>query len=52
MQKAIESSGITKNFGATNALNNISFSVDESEVFGFIGPDGAGKTTLFKNYTL
>ncbi len=51
MKKAIESSGITKNFGTTNALNDISFSVNESEVFGFIGPDGAGKTTLFRIIT-
>jgi len=51
MQKAVESSGITKYFGTTNALNNISFSVNESEVFGFIGPDGAGKTTLFRIIT-
>src|SRR5450759_4503236 len=30
---------------------NISFSVNESEIFGFIGPDGAGKTTLFRIIT-
>jgi ABC-2 type transport system ATP-binding protein len=51
MFKAIESSGITKTFGPTMALDNISFSVNESEVFGFIGPDGAGKTTLFRIIT-
>ena len=51
MQKAIESSGISKNFGTTKALTDISFSVDESEVFGFIGPDGGGKTTLFRIIT-
>jgi ABC-type multidrug transport system ATPase subunit len=51
MLKAIESTGITKNFGATRAVDNISFSVNESEVFGFIGPDGAGKTTLFRIIT-
>ena len=45
---AIESSGVTKSFGTTRALDNISFSVNESEIFGFIGPDGAGKTTLFR----
>jgi ABC-2 type transport system ATP-binding protein len=48
---AIESSGIAKSFGTTNALKDISFSVNESEVFGFIGPDGAGKTTLFRIIT-
>jgi ABC-2 type transport system ATP-binding protein len=51
MQKVIESSGIGKSFGAIKALKNISFSVDESEIFGFIGPDGAGKTTLFRIIT-
>jgi len=51
MPKAIESTGISKNFGATNALNDISFTVNESDVFGFIGPDGAGKTTLFRIIT-
>lgn len=51
MQKAIELSGISKNFGATKALNDISFSVDDSEVFGLIGPDGGGKTTLFRIIT-
>jgi ABC-2 type transport system ATP-binding protein len=48
MQKVIESTDISKAFGSTKALNDISFSVDESEIFGFIGPDGAGKTTLFR----
>ncbi|TAL81332.1 MAG: ATP-binding cassette domain-containing protein, partial [Bacteroidetes bacterium] len=51
MQKTVESSGISKSFGRTKALNDISFSVNESEVFGFIGPDGAGKTTLFRIIT-
>jgi ABC-type multidrug transport system ATPase subunit len=51
MLKAIESSGIGKKFGTTKALEDISFSVNESEVFGFIGPDGAGKTTLFRIIT-
>jgi ABC-2 type transport system ATP-binding protein len=51
MPVAIESSGIGKTFGDTNALKDISFSVNEAEVFGFIGPDGAGKTTLFRIIT-
>jgi ABC-type multidrug transport system ATPase subunit len=51
MQKIIESEGISKKFGSTQALSNISFSVNESEIFGFIGPDGAGKTTLFRTIT-
>ena len=51
MEKAIESTGISKRFGNTHALKDITFSVDESEIFGFIGPDGAGKTTLFRIIT-
>jgi ABC-2 type transport system ATP-binding protein len=51
MQPIIESSGICKKFGETVALDNITFSVGESEIFGLIGPDGAGKTTLFRIIT-
>ena len=51
MVKAIESSGIFKSFGSTKALEDISFSVNESEIFGFIGPDGSVKTTLFRIIT-
>lgn len=49
--KIIEASGISKKFGTTQALKDISFDVNESEIFGFIGPDGAGKTTLFRIIT-
>jgi ABC-type multidrug transport system ATPase subunit len=48
MIKAIESLGISKSFGSTMALDDISFSVDESEILGFFGRFGAGKTTLFR----
>ena len=51
MEKIIESYGISKSFGQTKALDDVSFSVNESEIFGFIGPDGAGKTTLFRIIT-
>jgi ABC-type multidrug transport system ATPase subunit len=51
MQKVVEASGISKKFGETQALKNISFEVNESEIFGFIGPDAAGKTTLFRIIT-
>jgi ABC-type multidrug transport system ATPase subunit len=51
MQSIIKAYGIGKKFGETRALNNITFNVDESEIFGFIGPDGAGKTTLFRIIT-
>lgn len=51
MQQVIVSSGISKQYGETQALKDISFEVNEGEIFGFIGPDGAGKTTLFRIIT-
>jgi len=51
MTSAIEAYGISRSFGETKALDDISFTVNESEIFGFIGPDGAGKTTLFRIVT-
>ena len=44
---AISIEKISKQYGKVNALSEISFDVQESEVFGLIGPDGAGKTSLF-----
>ncbi len=44
----IEISGISKGYGNVKALDNVSLSVGEGEVFGLIGPDGAGKSTLFR----
>ncbi len=37
-----------KSYGPINALRDISFQVDKAEIFGIIGPDGAGKTSLFR----
>jgi ABC-type multidrug transport system ATPase subunit len=42
---------ISKSYGKTKALNAISFDVADGELFGLIGPDGAGKTTLFRILT-
>jgi ABC-2 type transport system ATP-binding protein len=42
---------ISKRFGETKALKHISLSVSKGELFGIIGPDGAGKTTLFRILT-
>lgn len=39
---------ITKSYGSQRALSDISFDVGKGELFGIIGPDGAGKTTLFR----
>ncbi len=45
---AIAAENIGKSFKEVTALDCISFTVDSNELFGFIGPDGAGKTTLFR----
>ena len=45
---AIEVSHITKHYDDVQALDDVSFSVKQGEVFGLIGPDGAGKTSLFR----
>lgn len=50
-QPAILASGISKSYGLKKALSNVSFQVNKGELFGFIGPDGAGKTTLFRIIT-
>lgn len=39
---------VIKTFGNVTALNNLSLDIHKNELFGFIGPDGAGKTTLFR----
>ena len=44
----IEVNNISKSYGRVQALCDVSFSVDKGEVFGLIGPDGAGKTSLFR----
>jgi ABC-type multidrug transport system ATPase subunit len=49
--KSIKVQNITKTYGKVLALDNISFEVNEAELFGIIGPDGAGKTTLFRILT-
>ncbi|WP_277064847.1 ATP-binding cassette domain-containing protein [Prevotella aurantiaca] len=45
---AIEVNNISKHYGKVEALRNVSFSVEKGEVFGLIGPDGAGKTSMFR----
>ena len=45
---AVVIDSITKRFGTTTALDHVSLSVQPGELFGFIGPDGSGKTTLFR----
>ena len=47
----IEINNLSKSYGKTKALDNVSFNVERGELFGLIGPDGAGKTTLFRLLT-
>lgn len=42
---------VSRKFGDVNALSDVSFSVPAGELFGLVGPDGAGKTTLFRILT-
>lgn len=51
MGKVIESIQVSKRFGEVLALDNVSLDVNRNEIFGLIGPDGAGKTTLFRIIT-
>jgi ABC-2 type transport system ATP-binding protein len=51
MVPSVKISGIVKKYQAVTALDHISLSVEKGEIFGFIGPDGAGKTTLFRILT-
>jgi ABC-2 type transport system ATP-binding protein len=45
---AIVADKLSKRFVKTQALKEVSFEIQQNELFGFIGPDGAGKTTLFR----
>ena len=47
----IEINGVSKSYGQLKALSDISLEVGQGEIFGLIGPDGAGKTTLFRIMT-
>jgi len=44
---AVDIKNIRKSYSGTRVLNNISLQIFQGELFGFIGPDGAGKTSLF-----
>jgi ABC-2 type transport system ATP-binding protein len=45
---AIRFDGVTRRYGAVTAVNALTFDVREGEMFGLIGPDGAGKTTTIR----
>jgi ABC-2 type transport system ATP-binding protein len=48
MEKAVITQQLTKQFGSFTATDAITFSVDQGEIFGFLGANGAGKTTAIR----
>jgi ABC-2 type transport system ATP-binding protein len=49
MNIAVKIEKLTKSFGNIKAVDDISFNVEKGEMFGLVGPDGAGKTTTIRN---
>ncbi|MBC7877056.1 MAG: ATP-binding cassette domain-containing protein [Anaerolineales bacterium] len=47
----IKVSGLTKDYGARRAINNLNFDAQQGEIVGFLGPNGAGKTTTMRILT-
>ncbi len=50
-EPAVVVRSVSRNFETTEALKDVSFDVNPGEIFGLVGPDGAGKTTLFRILT-
>jgi ABC-2 type transport system ATP-binding protein len=48
VRSAIRAEGLTRSFGAVAAVERLTFSVSPGEIFGLVGPDGAGKTTTMR----
>ncbi|MBN2729540.1 MAG: ABC transporter ATP-binding protein [Bacteroidales bacterium] len=48
---AVEAHNLVKRYKSVQALNSLNFTIDKGEMYGFIGPDGAGKTSLFRILT-
>ena len=51
LNMSIEVQNISKSYNKIKAVENITFNVNDGELFGLIGPDGAGKTTIFRILT-
>jgi ABC-2 type transport system ATP-binding protein len=51
MAKVIAAQNLTKSFGETIAVNNVTLSVEKGSLFGLLGPNGSGKTTMIKMLT-
>src|SRR3981189_3348464 len=48
---AISAQNLVRRFGSFTAVNDVSFRVQKGEIFGFLGPNGSGKTTVIKMLT-
>ena len=48
MTTAIQTNGLTKDYGASHGIFDLDLTVEDGEVFGYLGPNGAGKTTTIK----
>ena len=51
MNTILKVNGLTKKYGSKTALNNIAFNVEKGKIYGFIGENGAGKTTAIRAIT-
>ncbi|HEY6386318.1 MAG TPA: ABC transporter ATP-binding protein [Candidatus Acidoferrum sp.] len=50
-EQAISAEHLVRRFGQVTAVNDVSFRVEKGEIFGFLGPNGSGKTTVIKMLT-
>src|SRR3989442_7352688 len=50
-EAAISAEHLVRRFGSFTAVNDVSFQVKRGEIFGFLGPNGSGKTTVIKMLT-
>ncbi|MHC4074330.1 MAG: ATP-binding cassette domain-containing protein, partial [Planctomycetota bacterium] len=46
--KAIEVKALTKHYGSARGVEDLSFDIEKGEIFGYLGPNGSGKTTTIR----